>query len=259
LFNLEEFDIKLNTDFIGRNFIYADEIDSTNSLLLDKKNKFNSNGTVLLAEKQNKGRGRKDRAWYSAKGQNLTFSILLTNKKFDSNELNFINFVSCISVAVAIESLFQIKTELKWPNDVLSEGKKLAGILLESSSQGDKIDRVVIGIGINVNQTQFQGQYNIEPTSIKIEAASDIQVNREMFLAEVLNIFESELSKIENDKKSILNEYRHRCSMIGARISVSDGTSSKNGIFEDIDENGFILLRTKNKTETIHSGDVTLR
>jgi BirA family transcriptional regulator, biotin operon repressor / biotin---[acetyl-CoA-carboxylase] ligase len=99
--------------------------------------------------------------------------------------------------------------------------KKLAGILLESSSQGDKIDRVVIGIGINVNQTQFQGQYNIEPTSIKIEAASDIQVNREMFLAEVLNIFESELSKIENDKKSILNEYRNRCNMIGARISVT--------------------------------------
>jgi BirA family biotin operon repressor/biotin-[acetyl-CoA-carboxylase] ligase len=258
LFNLEEFDIKLNTEIIGRNFVYAEELDSTNSYLLDRKNKINNNGSVLLAEKQNKGRGRKDRVWYSAKGQNLTFSILLTNKKYFSN-FNLINFVSCISVASSLENLFQVKTDLKWPNDVLINSKKVAGILLESSSAGDSIERLAAGIGINVNQTQFQGTFNIEPTSIKIETSSEYQIEREKILAEILNLFEEELFKIENDNRNILNDYRNRCSMIGERISVTDGTIVKNGIFEDIDENGFIILKTKNKTETIHIGDVSIR
>ncbi len=226
MFNLEEFDIKLNTEFIGRNFIYAEELDSTNSFLLDKKNKINTNGSVLLAEKQNKGRGRKDHIWYSAKGQNLTFSILLTNKKYFNNH-NLINFISCISVAASIENLFQLKTELKWPNDVLINGKKISGILLESNSSGDSIERIAAGIGINVNQTQFQGTFSIEPASIKIAAAAEHQIEREKLLAEILNFFEEELLRTENDSKGILNEYRNRCSMIGERITVTDGTDSK--------------------------------
>ncbi len=102
MFSLENFDIKLNTEYIGRNFIYSEEIDSTNTFLLNKGNKFNTDGTVLLAEKQNKGKGRKDRIWYSAKGQNLTFSILLTNKKSFQKNFNLINFVASLSVAVSI-------------------------------------------------------------------------------------------------------------------------------------------------------------
>ena len=85
MFSIENFDIKLNTEYIGRTFVYAEELSSTNTFLMDKKNGYNNNGTVVFAEKQTSGKGRKDRVWYSAPETNLTFSILLTKEKFLTN------------------------------------------------------------------------------------------------------------------------------------------------------------------------------
>ncbi len=257
MFSLENFDIKLNTEYIGRNFIYSEEIDSTNTFLLNKGNKFNTDGTVLLAEKQNKGKGRKDRIWYSAKGQNLTFSILLTNKKSFQKNFNLINFVASLSVAVSIENLYQLKTELKWPNDVLINGKKVAGILLESVSQGNKIERLVVGIGLNVNQQLFQGTFNIPPTSLRLETGENI--DRERILAEVLNNFEEIFERMSADPKALLEDWKTRCRLIGEKISIIEGENVKYGIFDDLDSDGFLLLRTKGKIEKIHFGDVSVR
>jgi len=256
LFNIEAFDIKLNTEFIGRNFIYADEVVSTNTLLLDKKNNYNSNGTVLLAEKQTKGRGRKDRVWYSAPESNLTFSILLTKDRLLFNSINFLNFAASLSVATAIENLYQLKTSLKWPNDVLINSKKTSGILIESISQGSKIERVVIGIGVNVNQNSFQGTFNYPPTSIRNELGHN--VDREKLMAEILNNFETLIEKIKVDKKELLKDWKLRCDMIGEKISILENDKEIFGIFDDIDDEGFLLLKTKDKIEKIHFGDVTL-
>lgn len=256
MFNIEKFDIKLDTDTIGRNFIYSEEVESTNSLLLNKENKFNFDGTVILAEKQNSGRGRKDRVWYSAKGQNLTYSILLTNKKYFDKSFNLINFSTSLSAAISIENLFQLRTELKWPNDILINGKKTAGILVESTSKGSKIERVAIGMGINVNQSIFQGSFNIEPTSIRNEI-NEI-VDRENLLAELLNNFEEQLIRIKNDPAGLMHDWKSRCRMIGEKISVVEDEKTKYGIFDDIDENGFLLLKSNDKIERIHYGDVSL-
>lgn len=257
MFNIESFDIKLNTDYIGRSFIYAEEINSTNLFLLDKQCGYNQHGTVMLAEKQTTGRGRKDRVWYSAPEMNLTFSILLTKDKVLFQNLNLINFATSLAVSLALENLFQLRTELKWPNDVLIESKKTSGILLESISQGSKIDRIVIGIGINVNQTTFQGSFNFPPTSIRNELGRI--VDREKLLAEVLNQFEVTLERIKNNKKEIMDDWKYRCRMIGERISVLESGSEKFGIFDDLDENGFMILKTKDGLEKIHFGDVSLR
>ena len=257
MFSLENFDIKLNTELIGRNFIYSEEIDSTNSFLLNKSNKFNTDGTVLLAERQTKGKGRKDRVWYSAKGQNLTFSILLSDKKYFGKNFNLINFVASLSVALSIENLFQLKTELKWPNDVLINGKKVAGILLESVSQGNKIERLVVGIGLNVNQTLFQGIFSIQPTSLKQEIGENI--DRERILAEVLNNFEEILGKMDAAPDALLEDWKSKCRLIGEKISITEGENVKYGIFDDVDSDGFLLLKTKGKIEKIHFGDVSVR
>ncbi len=256
MFNIESFDIKLNTEYLGRNFIYADEVESTNSLLLDKKNNYNINGTVILAEKQTKGRGRKDRVWYSSPDSNLTFSILLKKDKLLSGNLNFINLASSLGVAVSIENLYQLKTHLKWPNDVLINSKKTSGILIESSSQGPKVERVVIGIGVNVNQMSFQGNFNYPPTSVRIELGR--MVEREKFLAEILNNLEVELERAKTSKNNLLNDWRSRCNMIGERIAIKEDEKEIFGIFEDIDDEGFLLLKTKNQIQKIHFGDVSL-
>lgn len=254
MFNIENFDIKLNTDYIGRTFIYAEEVESTNTLLMNKQSGYNNHGTVLLAEKQTKGRGRKDRIWYSAPESNLTFSILLSKGKDIFRDINFINFVASLSVAVSIENLYQLNTSVKWPNDVLINNKKTSGILIESSSHGSKIDRVVIGIGINVNQNSFQGVFNYTPTSIRNELGRNVE--REKFLAEVLNHFEIFLEKIRTNKLELLSEWKSKCNMIGERISINEDDKERFGIFEDIDNDGFLLLKTKDGIERIHYGDV---
>jgi len=223
---------------------------------MDKKNGYNNNGTVVLAEKQTSGKGRKDRVWYSSPETNLTFSILLTKDKFLNNNSSLINFAASLAVAFSIENLYQLKTELKWPNDVLLDGKKTSGILIESTSQGNKIERFVVGIGVNVNQPSFQGTFNYPPTSIRIELGKNVE--RERFLAEILNNFELLLERIKSNKNEVINDWKAKCKMIGEKISVVENDLEKFGIFYDIDEEGFLILKTRDGIEKVHYGDVSL-
>lgn len=254
-FNLEEFDIKLDTEILATNFVYCDEIDSTNDFLM-KNDNYKQNGTVLFAEFQTEGKGRKDREWYSNKGQNLTFSILL-NENLDINKINYYNFGAALAVGQAIENLFQLPVEMKWPNDVLINGKKVAGILCESSTTGKELNKLVIGIGINVNQPHFQGKYNITPTSIRIE--SKRPVSRERFLSEFFNLFENILKRIETEPEKILQAWKDRCKMIGGKIQIETDDKLEFGIFDDVDENGFLLLKQGDKIKKIHYGDIQMK
>lgn len=255
MFELENFDLKLETEFIGRNFIYCDEIESTNTELLAGKQQYKKTGTVLLAEKQLAGKGRKDRTWQSARGLNLTFSILLMKDVLSGININHLNLAASLAVASAIENLHQLKTELKWPNDVLIDKKKVSGILTETSIKGTKIERVVIGFGINLNQLVFQGDFNFPPTSLKMELG--INIDRENLLAEILNNFEELLLDLESKPKAILNEWRNKCQMIGDKITIKENDKVKTGIFHDIDDDGFLLLKRADSIEKIHFGDVS--
>jgi len=255
MLNLEKFDLKLETDFIGRNFIYADEIGSTNTELLAGKQQYKKSGTVYIAEKQLAGKGRKNRVWNSAKGLNLTFSILLTKDSISDINISHLNLAASLAVATAIENLYQIKTELKWPNDVLIEKKKVAGILIETSIKGKSIDRAVIGMGINLNQIAFQGEFNLEPTSLKLKLG--MEIDRENILAEILNIFEEMLAELEQNSANVIEAWRSKCEMIGDKITITDDDKVKRGIFHDIDNEGYLLLKVNDEIEKIHFGDVS--
>ena len=254
-FTIDEMDIKLKTNYIGTNFIFYDEIGSTNEELLNDKS-ITQHGTVLFADNQFKGRGRLGREWLSYKDNSITFSILLT-ENLNAKNLNLINFAAALSVAESIENLFQLDVRLKWPNDVLIVTRKVCGILVESVSKGDKIERVVVGIGVNVNQPMFEGHYNVPPTSIRKEFGR--VVSRERLLAEILNEFESNLKKVNKNPSVILNNWRSKCKMIGEKVKVNDGKEEVFGIFEDIDENGFLLLQDNKGMRKIFSGDVSLK
>ncbi len=254
MFNIEEFDIKLDTEIIGRNFLYFEEIDSTNSYLLSGNEK--KLGTVVLSEYQLKGRGRRQRDWTASKEQALTFSILLNNE-IESANINVLSLGAAVALAQALENLHQLKVNVKWPNDVLIGEKKLAGILIESNSRGSKIDKIVVGIGVNVNQPNFTGTYNIRPTSVRTELKK--MVAREKLLSEILNRFEEMLLDLESNRKKVLEDWRARSRFIGEKILIEENGNEKFGTFEDIDENGFLLLRTKSGVETITAGDVSLK
>ena len=187
---------------------------------------------------------------------NLTFSILISDPKILKKKISILNFTAALAVALSIENLFQLRTDLKWPNDVMIANKKIAGILLESVSSGSKIERLVIGIGLNVNQISFQGKFNFEPTSLKRELRQNIE--REKLLAEILNNFEDLLNKSITNPKFILDAWREKCGSIGSKITISENEKTKHGIFEDINDEGFLLLKSNDKLETIHFGDVSI-
>ncbi len=254
MFKIEEFDIKLDTEVIGRNFVYCEEVSSTNRFLLENK-EFHKHGAAVLAEFQTEGRGRFGREWSSMKNQNLTFSILLKSH-LSHGKIGLINLASSLSVAQSIENLFQLKVELKWPNDVLINGKKVAGILLESVSEGSKLKRLVIGIGLNVNQATFQGKYLVLPTSLKLEIKKN--VGRERVLSEIFNTLEENFNLLSPDRDKLTQMWRSRCRMIGEKIKVYHRGEEKFGIFDDINEEGLLLLKTHEKIERISFGEVSL-
>lgn len=257
MFNIEDFDIKLTTDFVGRNFIYTEEVNSTNSFLLDSE-EFTNDGSVFLAEYQTNGKGRKSRVWFSNAGQNLLFSILI-NRELNEKKINYLNLGASLAVAQSLESLFQFDTSLKWPNDVLVNNKKIAGILIENVIVGNNIEKVVIGIGLNVNQPIFQGtiDFPVQPTSVRIEFKKE--VSRERLLSEILNNFEEVIKLVEENPKKVITQWKERCKMIGENIKLSDDTKQIYGKFVDVDENGYMLLKIGDKLETIHFGEVSLR
>lgn len=255
MFNIEDFDIKLETSSIGRNFIYCDEVGSTNKYLLEDNPKL-FHGTTIFSEFQNSGKGRINRPWLSNKEQNLTFSILL-KKSITKYNPGHLSLAAALAVSTAIENLYQLKTDLKWPNDVLINNKKVSGILLESSSKGDEIEKIVIGIGVNANQTKFVGEFKVQPTSVKYELKREIK--RERLLSEILNVFEELLEELKNNPKKILDEWRENCRMIGEPVVVESLKERKFGIFYDLDANGFMILKTGDKLEKITSGDITVK
>lgn len=253
-FSIERLDIKLNTEFVGKNFIFFDEVESTNSYLL-KKSEGMDPGTVVFAEYQTKGRGRLNRTWVGNSAQNLYFSILLPEKKKYIEKINFVNLGLSLAVANSIDSLYTIRSEIKWPNDILINRKKIAGILLESISSGGKVSKIVAGIGVNVNQPIFYGEFSYPPTSLKIEIGEPVE--RERLLAEILNNIEEMLLKIPAENSAIIREWRNKCKMIGEKIEVTMLEKKVEGTFVDIDDNGFMLLRDrKGIVKTISVGDV---
>ncbi|MEN8193675.1 MAG: biotin--[acetyl-CoA-carboxylase] ligase [Bacteroidota bacterium] len=254
-FDIEEMDIKLDTEFIGSNFIIYDEVNSTNEQLLSDEN-IKNHGTVLLAENQFVGRGRLGRKWLSEKDMSLTFSILL-NEDITPDKLNLINLGASLAVAKSLENLYQLDVHLKWPNDVLISNRKISGILVESTSKGKNIERAVIGIGINVNQPAFEGKFMMTPTSIRREFGKPVK--RERLISEILNEFEEIITQINKKQEVVLDAWRSRCNWIGEKVKIENVEESIFGIFENIDSDGFLLLRQKDGTKKIINGDVSLR
>ena len=214
--------------------------DSTNAELLRRGG---PEGQVLVAEEQTAGRGRMGRSWVSQPGAALMFSFLLRPAAVPPGRRGWLPLLTGVAAVAAVRGVCGLDATLKWPNDVLIDGRKLAGILAEQSG-----DFVVIGIGLNVATTPDalpSGAGGLRGTSLAIEGAD---VSREVLLAEFLRQFERWYLAFREDpspeRVGLFAEYRRLCSTLGQAVRVElPGMRTLSGLAEDIDQDGRLLVR----------------
>jgi BirA family biotin operon repressor/biotin-[acetyl-CoA-carboxylase] ligase len=169
----------MNLKHLTFNKIFLEEVDSTNSFLIDL-NKHNKqvNGSVVVANYQNNGKGQRGNRWISQKGENLTCSILLY-PNIDVSYAFYLNIISSLAVNKTLQDL-KLNSKIKWPNDILINTKKISGILVENILSTSKITQSIVGIGLNVNQTDFKDE--LKATSLAIEK---INIDKEEVLQQI--------------------------------------------------------------------------
>jgi BirA family transcriptional regulator, biotin operon repressor / biotin---[acetyl-CoA-carboxylase] ligase len=250
----------LNTTVFGKGeIIYFRETDSTNVRAKFLAGEGAPEGTVVVAEKQTQGKGRKGRTWFSPEGEGIYTSIIL-RPPIAPNEAPKLTLMASVAVAEALLSLTSLKINIKWPNDIMINGKKVAGILTEISTDMDRIDYVVIGVGVNVNTSRKGLHPDIRQTATSVFMETGKVFPRIALLRAYLEWLEIYYEAFKaKGFDPILNRWKHFADIIGQRISVDLMDSMRVGTVLDVDKDGFLILQDRKGTiERIISGDVTL-
>jgi len=247
---------------IGRKIIHFDSISSTNDVLKEKALAGEREGLVITAEEQTKGRGRGANSWLSMRSKGLYFSVLL-RPKINTRDLGIFSLFPSIALADAISHQSGTKASTKWPNDIFLTGKKVAGILGESSATSQKINFVIVGAGINVLQEQKDFPPDLSDSACSIQSATGKTVEKSDLLYEILSGMESIYSQINNFADwphLIANEWMKRCLHLERKVLVTNNTLSKEGNFSGITTAGEALIRMENGIlEKIAVGNFSLR
>ena len=243
----------LATRFIGQRVIYFRRLASTMEVARWEAQQGAVEGTVIIAEEQTAGRGRIRRAWLSPKGS-IALSIILYP---DVAYLPSLIMLASLAVVHSIRAVTGLKSEIKWPNDVLINGRKVCGILIESDARGDMVDYAIIGIGINVNLKLFDfPQISQTATSLSDELGRD--VSRLDMIRYLLVEVESSYLSLQAGG-SVYEEWRDNLVTLGKRVHVTWGETVYEGIAESVARDGILLLRQSNGSLTrIVAGDITL-
>jgi BirA family biotin operon repressor/biotin-[acetyl-CoA-carboxylase] ligase len=248
----------LETKVLGKiDIVYFTETDSTNTRAKDLAARHAPEGALVLSEKQSKGRGRKARNWFSPSRDGIYLSLIL-RPAMPPREAPVITLLTAVAVAETILSLTTLKIAIKWPNDILVSGKKLAGILTEMGTQQDSIDYIVVGLGLNVNTPRFPDDIRDKATSILIETGK--RFSRVKVIREYLKWYELyyELFK-HTGFEPVRKRWRELTNTIGQQITVETTDKRYSGEAQDVDKDGALLIRDKTgKTHRIVSGDVSV-
>jgi len=249
----------LETKVLGQQAYYFDSIDSTQSQAMKMINESKKEGTIIIAEKQTGGRGRTGRQWISPKG-GIWFSIIL-HPKFDISNTTLFPIASSLALSIAIQKTCKISTELKWPNDLTIKGKKLAGMLIDASFESNKIENLVLGVGINfnVNVKEIEKVLKKTPNFYGVSSLND-QKNKTSQI-ELIQSFLLELEKVyeelnNNQIKKIITEWTKRSSTIGKKVEMNTLNGKISGKAIKIDEDGGLIIKDKDKTNKVFAGDI---
>lgn len=245
------------TEYHGYKIEYFDEIDSTNTYLVNRAKAGAPDKTVAIANRQTAGRGRRGKSFFSPENTGLYMSII---RKLDCNVETAMLITPAVACAVAnaLESVSGKEMGIKWVNDIYSGGKKLCGILTETKFdfEHDKLDYAVIGIGINLFEPEggFPDDLENVATAVFSDYSEDM---RTAVIQEVLDNLDKYLPKIAD--KSFLEEYRRRSVLIGKTVNVIKGEESHPAQVLGIDDNARLVVKDENGVRAIDSGEVSIR
>ena len=249
----EELSYHLKTDVIGKSILSYETVASTNDVAYDLAKKGSPEGTVIVSEEQTAGKGRLGRLWVSPKGKGIYLSIIL-RPALPPQAIPKLTLFAALSAARAIRTLTGLTTQMRWPNDLLLDGKKVTGVLTEMNAEQDRVHFVIAGIGINVNTAaEFLPS---EATSLKIEKGEP--VSRVSLTRSLLEEFDQLYTSFgEGKTDEALEECRKLSAVLGTHVTVEQVNGRKEGYALDIDEEGALLLRRDDGlTERILSGDL---
>ena len=257
ILSAEEVKPGLGTKVFGQeHYIYCRKIDSTNKYARTMAEEGYPEGTLVIAEEQTAGKGRRGREWYSPFSRGIYMSIIL-RPDLSMHQIPRLSLLTAAALAEVLEEA-GLKPGIKWPNDVLINGKKIAGILAEVITGRDGIEFIVLGIGININNPshEFPDDLRTPPTSVMTELG--IPGSRVELLQKLLLSLEQHYELLlTDDFTSILEKARRLSTVLGQKVQFDENGANLAGIALDLDENGFLLVRDeKGKIHTVVSGEI---
>ncbi|EEF60181.1 biotin--[acetyl-CoA-carboxylase] ligase [Pedosphaera parvula] len=249
----------LKTEVIGRDIRVFEETTSTNDVVERLARDGVKEGVVVFAESQTKGRGRLGRIWMSPARQGLWFSILL-RPQLRPTSVTQLTIAAATALFRAIRSQTGVRPEIKWPNDILIDGKKVAGILTELSAELDKVKYIILGVGVDVNLSaaDFPPELRKIATSLKVESGQ--RINRAELAVRILQEMDRDYERVCSGQfESVAGEWAEHCSTIGRNVTIHVGDRKIQGCAESLDTDGALLVRTQHgHLERIIGGDVKL-
>ncbi len=248
----------LNTGLLGKNLIVLDSVDSTNNVLKRMGAEGCPSGTTVAAREQTCGKGRLGRKWESTRDDNLYFSLLL-RPTFAPAEASAVTPLAGLAVCKALREFTGLDCRIKWPNDIIVGKKKLVGILTEMSAEFDRVEYIVTGIGINVDQALFPENIAYKATSLLLETGR--HYNKNKLLAAVLKKLEEEFSEsgMKLDSR-VLDEYGDLCATVGRSVTFTRGTRRISGIAVGVDRGGSLkVMLSDGSLCLVSAGEVTVQ
>lgn len=253
---------RLTTKWAGRNLYYFDETGSTNIDAKRFAEEGAGHGTVVVADMQTSGRGRRGRMWQSPSGSAIYMTILL-KPDFLPDKASMLTLVMALSVAEAITEVTDLFAGIKWPNDIVLNKKKVCGILTEMNVEQDYIQYVVIGVGINVNNAtpeEFPEEIRQTATSLRIELGT--LLSRAALIERVLFCFEKNYDTFVRklDLSELMESYDKHLLNLDSEVKVLDPKGEFTGIARGINETGELLVEKENgETVQVYAGEVSVR
>lgn len=259
VYGQHELESRMDTKWAGEPVCFYEELGSTNlQAKLDAENGAKE-GTLIVADMQTAGRGRRGRMWSSPPGTNVYFTLVL-KPDYQVELASMVTLVMGLAVAQGIRETCGIEAYIKWPNDIVVKGKKVCGMLAEMSTERDFIHYVVMGVGINVGQQDFPQE--IAQTAACLEQACGHKVSRAELLVNVMKAFEHyyDIFRRDGSLTGLLDQYNELLAGRDGEVRVLDPKGEYQGISRGISSTGELLVEREDGTvETVYAGEVSVR